>query len=85
MVCLTIYLTIVGGMFDYISGANFFGEILEWCGFAVASHSLPALAFAISSCCNLGPRSVHHHRYNIIVISYHDNYTDMKKYKWGYY
>jgi hypothetical protein len=55
-------------MFDYISGANFFGEILEWCGFAVASHSLPALAFAISSCCNLGPRSVHHHRYGILVI-----------------
>ncbi|XP_052091054.1 3-oxo-5-alpha-steroid 4-dehydrogenase 1-like [Mytilus californianus] len=52
-----------GGMFDYISGANFFGEILEWWGFAVACNSLPALAFAISTSCNLGPRAVHHHRW----------------------
>lgn len=52
-----------GGMFEYISGANFYGEILEWCGFALASNSLPAFAFAFSSCCNLGPRAVHHHRW----------------------
>jgi 3-oxo-5-alpha-steroid 4-dehydrogenase 1 len=28
-----------GGMFEYVSGANFFGEILEWTGFAIASGS----------------------------------------------
>ena len=27
-------------MFEYVSGANFFGEILEWTGFAVACWSL---------------------------------------------
>ena len=25
----------------YVSGANFFGEILEWTGFAIAAGSLP--------------------------------------------
>lgn len=39
---LLIYGTcILGGMFQYVSGANFFGEILEWTGFAIASWSLP--------------------------------------------
>jgi 3-oxo-5-alpha-steroid 4-dehydrogenase 1 len=28
-----------GGLFDYITGANFFGEIVEWTGFAIASCS----------------------------------------------
>jgi 3-oxo-5-alpha-steroid 4-dehydrogenase 1 len=29
-----------GGAFEYVSGANFFGEILEWTGFAIASGSI---------------------------------------------
>ena len=33
--------TCAGGMFEFVSGANFFGEILEWTGFAVASWSFP--------------------------------------------
>ena len=49
-------------MFEYVSGANFFGEMLEWIGYAVASWSLPALAFAIFTCCNIGPRAVAHHK-----------------------
>jgi 3-oxo-5-alpha-steroid 4-dehydrogenase 1 len=28
-----------GGMFTYVSGANFFGEIVEWTGFAIAGWS----------------------------------------------
>ena len=27
-------------MFEYVSGANFFGEIVEWTGFAIATWSL---------------------------------------------
>lgn len=34
--------TMQGGAFDFVSGANFFGEILEWAGYAVAAWSLPA-------------------------------------------
>ncbi|XP_053396783.1 3-oxo-5-alpha-steroid 4-dehydrogenase 1-like [Mercenaria mercenaria] len=51
-----------GGMFTYVSGANFFGEMLEWAGFALASWSVPALAFSVFTCCNIGPRAIHHHR-----------------------
>lgn len=50
-----------GGMFEYVSGANFFGEILEWTGFAVAANSLPATAFAMFTFCNIAPRGAGHH------------------------
>ncbi|KAG9339043.1 hypothetical protein JZ751_024238 [Albula glossodonta] len=36
-----------GGMFEYVSGANFFGEIVEWFGYAIATWSMPSLSFAI--------------------------------------
>lgn len=51
-----------GGMFEYVSGANFFGEIVEWTGFAIAAWSLPAAAFAIFTFCNIGPRGAQHHK-----------------------
>ena len=51
----------VGGMFDYVSGANFFGEIIEWCGFAIACWSLPAACFAFCTAMNIGPRALQHH------------------------
>ncbi|XP_051559185.1 3-oxo-5-alpha-steroid 4-dehydrogenase 2-like [Myxocyprinus asiaticus] len=52
-----------GGMFEWVSGANFFGEIVEWCGYAVATWSFPAFSFAIFTICSIGPRAYHHHRY----------------------
>lgn len=52
----------LGGMFCFVSGANFFGEIVEWCGFALAAWSLPAFAFAFFTTCSIGPRACHHHR-----------------------
>ena len=53
-----------GGMFRYISGANFFGEILEWFGFAIATgFALPAVTFAFSTACNIAPRAVQHHQW----------------------
>ncbi|XP_027132480.1 3-oxo-5-alpha-steroid 4-dehydrogenase 2 isoform X1 [Larimichthys crocea] len=51
-----------GGMFEFVSGANFFGEIVEWCGYAVATWSLPTFAFAFFTICSIGPRACHHHR-----------------------
>lgn len=50
-----------GGMFDYVTAANYFGESIEWFGFALACWNLAALAFAIFTACNLGPRAVQHH------------------------
>ncbi|KAK6489544.1 3-oxo-5-alpha-steroid 4-dehydrogenase 2a isoform X1 [Huso huso] len=52
-----------GGLFEYVSGANFLGEIIEWFGYALATWSLPALSFAFFTLCSIGPRAYHHHRY----------------------
>lgn len=46
-----------GGMFRYVSSANYFGEILEWTGFAVASWSTAGLLFVWWTFANLAPRS----------------------------
>ncbi|XP_074550892.1 3-oxo-5-alpha-steroid 4-dehydrogenase 2-like [Halichoeres trimaculatus] len=58
----TVYRIPHGGMFEFVSGANYFGEILEWTGFAVAAWSLPSFAFAFFTACSIGPRAYHHHR-----------------------
>ncbi|XP_055353354.1 3-oxo-5-alpha-steroid 4-dehydrogenase 1-like [Paramacrobiotus metropolitanus] len=50
-----------GGMFDYITAANFFGEIVEWWGFALAAWQLQGFAFAIFTMANLVPRGLSHH------------------------
>lgn len=52
-----------GGFFKYISCPNFFGEILEWTGFAIMTWSPAALAFAVWSFVNLVPRALDHHRW----------------------
>ncbi|XP_026215157.1 3-oxo-5-alpha-steroid 4-dehydrogenase 2a isoform X2 [Anabas testudineus] len=57
-----VYRIPYGGMFEFVSGANFFGEIVEWCGYAVAVWSLPAFAFAFFTICSIGPRAYQHHR-----------------------
>ena len=50
-----------GGLFEYVSAANYSGECFEWLGFALASWSLPALAFALFTISNTAPRGYHHH------------------------
>jgi len=51
-----------GGLFRFVSGANFLAECLEWFGFAVAADfSYPAVAFAACCLLNLGPRAKQHH------------------------
>ena len=46
-----------GGMFRYVSSANYFGELLEWTGFAIASLSWAGLVFVWWTFANLAPRS----------------------------
>ncbi len=50
-----------GGLFRYVSCANYLGEIVEWFGWALASWSLPGLAFALWTAANLAPRARSHH------------------------
>jgi len=52
-----------GGLFRYISCPNYFGEILEWCGWAVATWSLAGCSFALWTLANLVPRAISHHRW----------------------
>ena len=52
-----------GGIFNYLSCPNHFGEILEWVGYAVLSWSLPGLVFAFWTFANLAPRALAHHRW----------------------
>lgn len=59
-----------GGLFEYISCPNHFGEIIEWTGFAIIAWNLPALSFAIWTFCNLAPRALNHHSW------YHEKFED---------
>lgn len=45
------------GLHKLVASPNYFGEVLEWTGFAILTWSLPALAFAFYTFCNLAPRA----------------------------
>lgn len=45
------------GLHKLVASPNYFGEILEWIGFAILTWSIPALAFAFYTFCNLAPRA----------------------------
>jgi protein-S-isoprenylcysteine O-methyltransferase Ste14 len=52
-----------GGGFRWITCPNYFGEIVEWSGWALASRSPAAVAFAVFTVANLVPRALAHHRW----------------------
>ncbi|MEX1310713.1 MAG: DUF1295 domain-containing protein [Candidatus Sulfomarinibacteraceae bacterium] len=52
-----------GGAFRWVTCPNYLGEIIEWAGFALASLSPAALAFAVFTVANLAPRALAHHRW----------------------
>ncbi|MFO7613901.1 MAG: DUF1295 domain-containing protein [Bacteroidales bacterium] len=62
-----------GGLFNYISCPNFFGEIVEWTGFAIMAWNLPALSFAVWTAANLIPRALSHHKW------YREQFKDYPK------
>jgi len=59
-----------GGIYRWISCPNYFGEVLEWCGWALATWSLPGLSFAVWTFANLAPRARSHHAW------YHRNFPE---------
>jgi len=49
-----------GGLYRWISCPNYFGEILTWIGWAIATWSLAGLVFATWTAANLVPRARSH-------------------------
>ena len=52
-----------GGMFEYVTAANYFGELTEWIGWAILTLSWPGLVFALWTFANLVPRANRHHKW----------------------
>jgi protein-S-isoprenylcysteine O-methyltransferase Ste14 len=60
-----------GGMFHYVSCPHYFGEIVEWIGYAMAcDFSLGSISFAVWTMANLIPRALSTHRW------YHDTFCE---------
>jgi len=50
-------------MYRYISCPNYFGEIIEWFGFAIMVWNMPAFIFLLWTIFNLLPRAIAHHKW----------------------
>ena len=59
-----------GGFYRWVSCPNYLGEMVEWIGWAIATWSLPGLAFAVWTVANLVPRARAHHEW------YRRHFTD---------
>lgn len=59
-----------GGAYRWVSCPNYLGELLQWCGFAIAAWSLPGLAFACFTAANLIPKALSSHRW------YREHFSD---------
>ncbi|XP_077166843.1 3-oxo-5-alpha-steroid 4-dehydrogenase 1-like isoform X2 [Paroedura picta] len=65
-----------GGLFEYVSGANFFGEIIEWSGFALACCTVESAVFALSTFLILSTRAQQHHQW---YLQKFENYPRSRK------
>ncbi len=45
------------GLYRYVTSGNYFGEFVEWCGFALATWSWAGAVFALWTFANLAPRA----------------------------
>ena len=59
-----------GGLYRWISCPNYFGELVEWVGFAIAACSPFGWTFAAFTAANLVPRAMASHRW------YRDTFAD---------
>lgn len=59
-----------GWLFEYISCPHYFGEIIEWIGWAILTWTPAGLAFAAFTFANLFPRALSAHRW------YRDSFPD---------
>ncbi|KAG4069688.1 hypothetical protein HA402_014711 [Bradysia odoriphaga] len=52
-----------GGIFEYVSCANYFGELMEWWGFFMVTKGYPQFLFAIFATAFLGCRARFAHKF----------------------
>lgn len=65
-----------GFLYKYITNPNYFGEIIEWTGFAVMTWCLPSFSFLIWTLANLVPRAIANHKW---YKEKFDNYPKERK------
>ena len=66
-----------GGMFKYVSSANYFGEITEWFGFAILTWSVPGAIFCMWTFANLAPRA--NSLYEKYAAEFGEEFTSLKR------
>lgn len=55
-----------GGIYNYVTSANYFGEIIEWAGWAILTWSWAGFVFFWFTCANLIPRANSiYHKYSV--------------------
>lgn len=66
-----------GGMYRYVTSANYFGEFVEWSGYALLTWSIGGVAFAVWTFANLAPRARKlHARY---ISEFGDDYAKLNR------
>lgn len=66
-----------GGMYRYVACGNYFGEFVEWTGYAILTWSIPGAVFALWTFCNLAPRARSvHKRY---IKEFGDAYSSLNR------
>lgn len=65
-----------GGLYRWVSCPNYFGEILQWFGWALLTWSWAGLAFAVFTFANIFPRGLAGHRW---YKGHFDDYPSERK------
>ena len=63
-------------LYKYLSAPNYFGEIIEWIGWAILTWSISGVVFLIWVIANLFPRALAHHKW---YKSKFENYPKNRK------
>ena len=65
-----------GGVYNYVTSANYFGEIVEWTGFAILTWSMSGVVFVLWTMANLVPRA--NSIYKKYKVEFKDEFDEKK-------